>query len=78
MSLGFADIIASGSRITRFCIGRRVGNVPIGLIVYAGHNQYNHVNDIRLRETAASVFDRISRGHGFDDVICGPAFDLQR
>jgi hypothetical protein len=32
----------------QFCVGREIGDLPIGMIIYAGRNQYNHFDDDRL------------------------------
>src|ERR1700730_6522446 len=34
-----------GNSQTAFCVGRLVRGVPLGLIIYAGRNQYNHFDD---------------------------------
>lgn len=44
----------------KYCIGRIVNNVPIGLIIYAGRNQYNHFTDGLLREPSRSIFNKIA------------------
>jgi hypothetical protein len=38
-----------------FCIGRRVREVPIGLIVLAARNQYNHIEDHKLHILSSTV-----------------------
>lgn len=30
----------------KFCIGKIVEDIPMGLIIYTGRNQYNHMNDV--------------------------------
>jgi hypothetical protein len=61
-----------------FCIGRRVHDVPIGLVIYAGRNQATHFNEVKLIEANAEIFRRLSVGNpslaarGLHD----PAFDL--
>ena len=34
---------------TKFCIGRIVHDIPIGMLIYAGRNQYNHWDDEKLK-----------------------------
>jgi len=58
-----------------FCIGRLIHGVPLGLIVYAGRNQYNHADADQLSPLNTSIFDRLCS----DDAHPGqkdPAFDL--
>ena len=61
-----------------FCIGRYVRNVPIGLIIYAGRNQYNHMEGEELHEPNRTVFDYLARNHGHtsDEPFIDPSFDL--
>lgn len=62
----------------KFCVGRTIRGVPLGLIVYAGRNQHTHFDDQDLREPSKSVFKVLATGHGDgrDQVISDPAFDL--
>jgi hypothetical protein len=61
-----------------FCVGRLVRGVPLGLIVYAARNQYNHLDDDALREPNVSIFERLAVGHGIpsDEPFRDPAYDL--
>ena len=60
----------------KFCIGRTVRDVPIGLVILAGRNQYNHLDEDSLREPNVSIFNKLAdinvNGHKYTD----PAFDL--
>lgn len=75
----YQDIIKPGSKDARFCIGRSVRSVPLGLVILAGRNQYNHINAEKLREPNLRIFDDLSlnwpgsTGDGRKD----PAFDLK-
>lgn len=40
-----------------FCVGRDIGDLPIGMIVYAGRNQYNHHDAKRLTPVNEVVFN---------------------
>ena len=62
-----------------FCVGRHVRNIPIGLIVYAGRNQFNHWDEECLREPNQFIFEKLcviesitKKGTFYRD----PAFDL--
>ncbi|MBR9770758.1 MAG: hypothetical protein GYB54_06485 [Gammaproteobacteria bacterium] len=62
----------------KFCVGRTVRNVPLGLIIYAARNQHTHFNDDALREPSATVFQHLATSHGYGGGgrIVDPAFDL--
>jgi hypothetical protein len=56
----------------QFCVGRAIGDLPIGIIIYAGRNQYNHFDDDRLGVVNEVVFDYLRQvfpnpvnGHSF-------------
>lgn len=59
-----------------YCIGRRVREVPLGLVILAGRNQYNHIDDNQLREPSPTVFEWLATKHGYGASIRDPAFDL--
>src|ERR1700722_5552608 len=61
-----------------YAIGRPVRGVPLGLIVYAGRNQYNHFDDDTLREPNSTIFERLAVGHGIvsDEPFRDPEYDL--
>lgn len=63
----------------RYCVGRVVRNVPVGLIVLAGRNQHMHFDDEKPRKLTEAVFDRLAICHGrnTDPEIRDPAFDLR-
>ena len=78
--IGFAPK-KSNSRNTfkKFCSGRIVRGLPIGLIVYAGRNQYNHHDESdSLSKTNSQIFEIISKNHGIKDHedIKEPGLDL--
>ena len=41
----------------QFCIGRCLGDLPIGLVIYAGRNQYNHHDADLLSPVNEVIFD---------------------
>ncbi len=53
----FAVVVKPGS--AKFCVGRLVRGVPLGLVVYAARNQHTHFNEGPLREPSATVFERL-------------------
>ena len=63
----------------KFCVGRMVRGVPIGLVVYAARNQHTHFNEPPLREPSTSVFERLTSGPEFGTSLAfrDPAFDLR-
>lgn len=42
-----------------FCVGRDIGDLPLGIIVYAGRNQYNHFGEDRLGVLNEVVFNHL-------------------
>ena len=61
-------------RVT-FCVGREIRGVPIGLIIYAARNQYNHLDEKLNNNVAQAVFERIAT-HRTGGKYKDPAFDL--
>ena len=70
--------LALRAGLRRFCVGRLVRGVPVGLIVYAARNQYNHLDDETLNEPSSSIFERLATGHGIksEEPFRDPAYDL--
>ena len=75
----FTGLIRENAKPVKFCIGRFERDIPIGLIVYAGRNQFNHLDDDSLREPNLSIFEKLcavesstNKGVFYRD----PAFDL--
>jgi len=66
-------------KTVKFCIGRRVSNVPIGLIIYAGRNQFNHMDDKELRESSRTIFNLLAHNYtgATERSPRDPAFDLE-
>ena len=76
----FAQVLTPSSKAIPFCIGRRLRTVPIGLIVYAGRNQFAHLDEKKeLREPNVTVFERLATQHGCstDTPFRDPAYDLK-
>ncbi|MDD2744761.1 MAG: hypothetical protein PHV02_21070 [Rhodocyclaceae bacterium] len=66
------------SKHAKYCIGRRVRTVPLGLVIYAARNQHTHFNDDALREPSASILRLLAtaRGYGGNQEFADPAFDV--
>lgn len=62
----------------KFCVGRSVRTIPLGLVIYAARNQHTHFNDEAMREPSASIFQLLATAHGYggEQQIIDPAFDL--
>lgn len=74
----FSSVITP--KVVHFCVGRRVRGVPIGLIIYAGRNQYNHWDEGQMRNPINQVvFDTLATNHGIEGIKQKkePAFDLK-
>ncbi len=59
------------NKAIQFCVGRRVHNIPIGLLIYAGRNQFNHWDDKSFNFSTTQVFDALRRTHNNN-----PFFDM--
>lgn len=68
-----SSFIAGKSKNVKFCIGRIVNTLPIGIIILAARNQYNHWDDPKPRKLTVDVFDRLANVSG---KYTDPAFDL--
>ena len=65
--------------VKKYCVGRKVRNLPIGLIIYAGRNQYNHLDDGSLREPSSTIFETIARvgpSKFVKEPYLDPCFDI--
>jgi hypothetical protein len=60
-----------------YCIGRRVRGVPLGLVILAGRNQYNHIDDDGLRDPNVTVFEWLATKHAYGAGVRDPGFDLR-
>jgi hypothetical protein len=69
------SFVDEGQEGVRYCIGREVRGLPIGIIIYAARNQYNHWEDPKPRRITQAVFDGLALGHGYGPIR-DPAFDL--
>jgi hypothetical protein len=68
--------IQSGSAVERFCRGRQVHGIPIGLLIYAGRVQYNHWEDGEPSGTVAkSVFQELIWAY-YDNLSFDMAYEL--
>ena len=65
------------SNATKFCIGEDIRGVPKGLIIYAGRNQYNHMDEVTFNKYTTYVFDRLAVFDPQKNVI-DPAFQLSQ
>ena len=63
----------------KYCVGRFVNDVPLGLIIYAGRNQFNHLDAQELFEPSKTIFTRIGQigpSRFVKEPYQDPAFDL--
>ena len=59
----------------RFCIGREVHGVPVGLIVYASRNQYAHWDEEDSQDVTRAVFSALEAAFA-DSPFSDLAFSL--
>lgn len=67
------------SKYARYCVGRPIRRVPLGLVILAARNQHAHfLDDKPLREPNIAIFERLAIHHGRnnDPTVRDPAFDL--
>ena len=69
------EFIIQGQKAVKHCIGRELNGLPIGIIIYAARNQYNHWDDPKPHKITQSVFDALALSHEFGSVK-DPVFDL--
>lgn len=70
------EIVSADKNCLPFCIGREICGLPVGLIIYAGRNQYNHWNEGGdLRKANRMVFDALALAHA-NDQLRDLAYDL--
>ncbi len=63
--------------VKRYCIGREVNGVPIGLIIYAGRNQYNHIEaGSKLTRLNKNIFNRLASELPYTTTNMDPGLDL--
>ncbi|BAV33394.1 hypothetical protein SCL_1080 [Sulfuricaulis limicola] len=72
----FLACIGTNKNAMRHCIGRRLREVPIGLLIYAGRNHYNHLEEGKLHEPNLTIFEMMATNHTYGFGIRDPAFDL--
>lgn len=69
-------IVGSHLRLQRFCVGRELRGLPIGLVIYAGRNQHMHFESHALHPSSQNVFDHLATvQYGGGDTVKDPAFD---
>lgn len=56
----FDGVIKRRKLVAKFCIGRLIDNIPLGLIVYAGRNQAMHYDEDNLQEPSKTVFYKLA------------------
>jgi len=72
----FAEIIKPNSNTAKFCTGRQVHGIPIGLIIYAARNQYNHMDCQRYKIVTTEVFEILTT-KTVQEGQRNPQFDLK-
>ena len=79
--LGFKDVIPennNNAKAPKFCIGREIDGIPLGLIVYAGRNQAQHFNDEKYNGATTRVFHYLANWYSprFKKNFVDSYFDL--
>lgn len=69
--------VKQGSKATRFCIGRPVHGIPLGLLLYAARVQYNHWDEGKpTNPVALAVFSALYQ-HYANDLSFDLAYVLE-
>lgn len=73
---GWKETVTAHS--ARYCVGREIRKVPLGLVILAGRNQHMHFDE-EPRNLTTAVFERLAIYHGrnTDPEVRDPAFDLR-
>lgn len=67
-------VVPVKNKSCKFCIGRLIKGVPIGLVIYAGRNQYNHWDE-SPHELTKGVFNILATSNNTTDYK-DPAFNI--
>lgn len=59
----------------KFCVGRLLHDIPIGLIVYAGRNQFNHWDDKSFDFPTTQVFQALLNAY-YENPLFDMAYEL--
>ncbi len=72
-----AAVVKAGT--AKYCVGRLVRGLPLGIIIYAARNQHAHFNEGSLNEPSATVFEQLTTAHEHAATVAfrDQAFDLQ-
>lgn len=54
------EICPTQRKALKFCIGKLICDLPIGIIIYAARNQYNHMDEETYNNVTTKVFDHIA------------------
>lgn len=65
----------NNQKAAKFCVGRLVHNTPIGLIIYAGRNQFNHWDDNSFDFPTRQVFKAFFITY-YEDPFFDMAYEL--
>jgi hypothetical protein len=69
--------VKTGVKAIKFCIGRTVHDIPIGLLIYAGRIQYNHWEDRKgLDKVPKNVFRHLLNAN-INNLILKMVYDLE-
>ncbi|MBK8164569.1 MAG: hypothetical protein IPK64_01255 [bacterium] len=61
-------VIREDAKAVKFCAGRTVKGVPLGIIVYVGRNQHMHFEDAKLQGVSKTLFQLILEGEHERDL----------
>jgi len=69
------NFVKPNQKAVKFCVGRLVHNIPIGLVVYAGRNQFNHWDDESFDFPTSQVFNALLMAY-YENPLFDMAYEL--
>ena len=76
VSSGHRFGVASGVSAAKFCVGRLVQGIPLGLLIYAARVQYNHWEEGTPKNKVPQAVFHALASHYSDDLMFDMAYDL--
>ena len=70
----WSDVVTE--RTAKYCCGRLIRTVPLGLIIHAARNQHAHFDDPAPHRLTVKVFKLLATAHGYPTPQPNRTFDL--
>jgi len=63
-------------KMAKYCCGRLIRTVPLGLVIHAARNQHAHFDDPAPHPLTEQVFKLLATAHGYPTLQLDRTFDL--